>query len=130
MGPLLISMLSYPIFFFINYLEYFDKFINQLLGKNNNNFYKFTNNNFIFSVRAVLNIIVVESIRHFHKTIEKVFGSGVGNWFIIITLSQFHVLYYSSRPLPNIMAFPLGQYLLVYNYYIYETIIIFRFIKK
>lgn len=78
-----------------------------------NNFYKFTDYIFIFLVRAVLNIIVVESMKHFHKTIEKVFGSGVGNWFIIITSTQFHILYYSSRTLPNIMAFPLGQYLLI-----------------
>ncbi|VVC30835.1 Hypothetical protein CINCED_3A017881 [Cinara cedri] len=62
---------------------------------------------FLFSVRAILNLIVVESIKHFHKTIEKIFGSGVGNWFLIITSTQFHVMYYSSRPLPNIMAFPL-----------------------
>lgn len=57
----------------------------------------------------MLGIITVTSIKYFHKSIVKVFGKTVGNWFIIITSSQYHLLFYSSRPLPNIMAFPLGQ---------------------
>ncbi|XP_060859004.1 probable Dol-P-Man:Man(7)GlcNAc(2)-PP-Dol alpha-1,6-mannosyltransferase [Metopolophium dirhodum] len=88
LGPLFISMLSLP---FVSVLQYFQfsKMFSQLL------------------VRAVLSIVVVTSIKYFIKSIAKVFGNGVGNWFIILTASQYHLMFYSSRPLPNIMAFPL-----------------------
>ncbi|XP_025191081.1 probable Dol-P-Man:Man(7)GlcNAc(2)-PP-Dol alpha-1,6-mannosyltransferase isoform X2 [Melanaphis sacchari] len=88
LGPLFISILSFPFSIVFKYLQ-FNKMFNQLL------------------VRAVLSIVVVTSIKYFNKSISKVFGNGVGNWFIILTASQYHLMFYSSRPLPNIMAFPL-----------------------
>lgn len=88
-GPLFITIMSFP---FAMTLQCFhcNKFLTQLL------------------VRAVLGCVVVSSIKHFKNSISKVFGNSVGNWFVIITASQYHLMFYSSRPLPNIMAFPLG----------------------
>lgn len=57
----------------------------------------------------MLGAVVITSIKYFYKSIAKVFGKGVGDWFIVITASQYHLMFYSSRPLPNILAFPLGQ---------------------
>lgn len=87
-GPLFITIMSFP---FAMTLQCFhcNKFLTQLL------------------VRAVLGCVVVSSIKHFKNSISKVFGNSVGNWFVIITASQYHLMFYSSRPLPNIMAFPL-----------------------
>ncbi|XP_050439362.1 probable Dol-P-Man:Man(7)GlcNAc(2)-PP-Dol alpha-1,6-mannosyltransferase [Adelges cooleyi] len=87
-GPLVISMLSFPIFMILQFYAY-NKFISQLL------------------VRAVLGVVVITSIRYFQKSITKIFGKGVADWFIVVTASQYHLMFYSSRPLPNIFAFPL-----------------------
>ncbi|XP_050530832.1 probable Dol-P-Man:Man(7)GlcNAc(2)-PP-Dol alpha-1,6-mannosyltransferase isoform X2 [Daktulosphaira vitifoliae] len=87
-GPLVISALAYPVFIILKFYE-FNKFYSQIL------------------VRAVLGAIVITSIKYFQKSIKKVFGKGVARWFIVITASQYHLMFYSSRPLPNMLAFPL-----------------------
>lgn len=41
----------------------------------------------------------------FGRSVQKVFGSGAGIWYALFQASQFHVVYYASRTLPNMFAF-------------------------
>lgn len=66
--------------------------------------------------RAVVGAVNAFMLIEFRRKIEKVFGNRVSAWFMLITISQFHLIYYASRTLPNMMAMPLvlfafGQFL-------------------
>jgi alpha-1,6-mannosyltransferase len=61
------------------------------------------------TVRAVLGLCVIGAFRMFRQTIQLAFGHQLTNWFVAITVTQYHFMYYLSRPLPNIMALPLGE---------------------
>ncbi|XP_058221740.1 dol-P-Man:Man(7)GlcNAc(2)-PP-Dol alpha-1,6-mannosyltransferase isoform X1 [Rhododendron vialii] len=58
----------------------------------------------LFAVRLVLGCIILWTIRYFRIQIRKKFGGQVEAFFVILTGIQFHVLFYCTRPLPNIMA--------------------------
>jgi len=59
----------------------------------------------LFVVRFTLGIIVVVLLGRFCRQIAKLFGSkNIGLFFRCICISQFHLLFYASRPLPNIFA--------------------------
>jgi alpha-1,6-mannosyltransferase len=61
------------------------------------------------TVRAVLGLCVIGAFRMFRQTIQLAFGHQMTDWFVAITVTQYHFMYYLSRPLPNIMALPLGE---------------------
>jgi len=85
LGPLVLASASYP-FVKLATLSGCSKFISQLI------------------VRIVLGSILLKAFRCLSKTVSRRFGSEVALWMNLITLSQFHFLFYSSRPLPNILA--------------------------
>ncbi|KAK8376581.1 hypothetical protein O3P69_009892 [Scylla paramamosain] len=85
-GPIVVSGLAYPVFF----AQYV--------------------------VRGVLGLLVVLAWRRFRKQLEKLFGQSVTIWFTLITASQFHFMYYLSRPLPN--TFALVSALLAFSYWL------------
>nr|CAG4650094.1 EOG090X04MD [Sida crystallina] len=58
-------------------------------------------------VRCVLGCLVIWPLTRIRKRLEELLGDGLSSWFIFITLSQFHFIFYLSRPLPNTMALPL-----------------------
>ncbi|KAJ3680556.1 hypothetical protein LUZ60_016834 [Juncus effusus] len=59
----------------------------------------------LLTVRLVLGCLVLTSLRLFRIQVKKKFGQVVEAFFVILTAVQFHILFYSTRPLPNILAF-------------------------
>ncbi|KAJ9588694.1 hypothetical protein L9F63_018008, partial [Diploptera punctata] len=88
LGPLIISLLASPFVAIINMLG-LSKFYAQ------------------YVVRTVLGLCVLGAFQVLRKTVHSVFGRQLTNWFVAVTVTQYHFMYYLSRPLPNIMALPL-----------------------
>lgn len=66
-----------------------------------------------FLVRAVLGLLVIFAWRRFRQQLEINFGQSVTIWFTLITASQFHFMYYLSRPLPNTFALVSGNIVII-----------------
>ncbi|KAK4411155.1 Dol-P-Man:Man(7)GlcNAc(2)-PP-Dol alpha-1,6-mannosyltransferase [Sesamum angolense] len=87
----------------------------------------------LYAVRLVLGCMILSTLRFFRIQIRKNFGSQVEVFFVILTVLQFHVLFYCTRPLPNILAFGLvnlaygywfkGSFYAALNYLIFATIV-------
>ena len=60
-------------------------------------------------MRAVLGLTVIATLKLYKNALKSIFGAKLAKWFVIITVSQYHFMYYLSRPLPNTMAMPLGK---------------------
>ncbi|PSS24861.1 Dol-P-Man:Man(7)GlcNAc(2)-PP-Dol alpha-1,6-mannosyltransferase [Actinidia chinensis var. chinensis] len=58
----------------------------------------------LFAVRLVLGCLILWTFRYFRIQIRAKFGCQVEAFFVILTAIQFHVLFYCTRPLPNILA--------------------------
>lgn len=61
------------------------------------------------AVRAILGLFNAFCILSFRNGIAKAFGRTAANWYVVLQASQFHVMYYASRTLPNIYAFGLSM---------------------
>ncbi|XP_024530079.1 dol-P-Man:Man(7)GlcNAc(2)-PP-Dol alpha-1,6-mannosyltransferase isoform X3 [Selaginella moellendorffii] len=61
------------------------------------------------AVRLVLASIVLGSMSLMRRAISNEFGSTVAKAFTVITAVQFHLLFYCSRPLPNVFALACGK---------------------
>ncbi|ORY19400.1 Alg9-like mannosyltransferase family-domain-containing protein [Clohesyomyces aquaticus] len=59
-------------------------------------------------VRAVLGLLNAASLVWFGTRVRKAFGQGAAIWYALLQASQFHVIYYASRTLPNIFALVLS----------------------
>ena len=46
----------------------------------------------------------------FARGVKRAFGEWAGRWFMMLMCSQFHVMYYASRTLPNMFAFGLSEF--------------------
>lgn len=96
-GAWLVSILASPIVSIINFLN-----LPKICS--------------LFVVRLVLGCIILSTLRFFRLQIRRKFGRQVEAFFVILTVLQFHLLFYSTRPLPNILA--LGLVNMAYGYWL------------
>ncbi|KAF2421019.1 hypothetical protein EJ08DRAFT_597893 [Tothia fuscella] len=65
-----------------------------------------------FLVRAILGLTNAFALLSFRNALQRGFGKTTANWFIVLQVSQFHVMYYASRTLPNMFAFAITTFAL------------------
>ncbi|KAI4861781.1 glycosyltransferase family 22 protein [Hypoxylon rubiginosum] len=58
-------------------------------------------------VRGVLGLLNAGALLLFKSNVERAFGRSTARWYALLQLSQFHVLFYASRTLPNMFSFGL-----------------------
>ncbi|KAI9584906.1 probable Dol-P-Man:Man(7)GlcNAc(2)-PP-Dol alpha-1,6-mannosyltransferase isoform X1 [Glossina fuscipes] len=93
LGPLFIAILSSPFVMLFETLQ-INKFWTQ------------------YVVRAMLALIVSVAWSKWRQVVCNLYGSHVSLWLNLITLTQFHLMFYMSRTLPNIMVLPIVIYAL------------------
>lgn len=70
----------------------------------------------LFLVRLTLALTVIASWSQLRNALQKQFGNTFAWWFSLVTVTQYHFMFYMSRPLPNIMVLPLGKSIVTFLY--------------
>ncbi|KAK0746224.1 Alg9-like mannosyltransferase family-domain-containing protein [Schizothecium vesticola] len=60
-----------------------------------------------FVVRAILGLLNASCLLGFAHTLRRAYGAPTARWYLLLQASQFHVMFYASRTLPNMFAFSL-----------------------
>ncbi|KAH8306350.1 hypothetical protein KR018_008747 [Drosophila ironensis] len=94
-GPLVVSMLSAPFVLLFETLE-----INKFWAQ--------------YVVRLVLAGAISVAWNNLRQAVTKIYGVEVRLWFTAITITQFHFMFYMTRPLPNIFALPIVLFAIAY----------------
>ncbi|KAM0746843.1 Alg9-like mannosyltransferase [Meredithblackwellia eburnea MCA 4105] len=58
-------------------------------------------------IRLVLAILNCSALIFLKRRVKHAFGKKIARNFILLSVTQFHIMFYSSRTLPNMMALPL-----------------------
>ena len=62
------------------------------------------------SVRVMLGLFVLRSFLRFKTAVSRTLGKNTATWLTLLTVTQFHFMFYMSRPLPNTFALCFGEY--------------------
>lgn len=49
------------------------------------------------------------TLKRYKNNLVEAYGNDVGRWYILLLATQFHVIFYASRTLPNMFAFGLSE---------------------
>lgn len=60
-------------------------------------------------VRGVLGLFNAGALLVFKANVERAYGRSTGRWYALLQATQFHVIFYASRTLPNMFAFGLSE---------------------
>ncbi|KAI2028765.1 alpha-1,6- mannosyltransferase [Ophidiomyces ophidiicola] len=63
-------------------------------------------------VRGILGALNAVSLIAYARAVKRAFGREAGVWYTLLQASQFHVIYYASRTLPNMFAFGITTFAL------------------
>jgi alpha-1,6-mannosyltransferase len=80
-GPVLLAGLSQPIVHFLGFAHA------QLI------------------VRGLLGLFNSTALLIFRRRLSNAYGNGVSCWWTLMVVTQFHIVYYLTRTLPNMFAF-------------------------
>ncbi|XP_017057649.2 probable Dol-P-Man:Man(7)GlcNAc(2)-PP-Dol alpha-1,6-mannosyltransferase [Drosophila ficusphila] len=94
-GPLVVSMISAPFVLLFETLS-----INKFWAQ--------------YVVRLVLAGAISVAWNNLRQAVTKIYGVEVRLWFTAITITQFHFMFYMTRPLPNIFALPIVLFAIAY----------------
>ncbi|XP_020818354.1 probable Dol-P-Man:Man(7)GlcNAc(2)-PP-Dol alpha-1,6-mannosyltransferase [Drosophila serrata] len=94
-GPLVVSMLSAPFVLLFETLN-----VNKFWAQ--------------YVVRLVLAGAISVAWTNLRQAVTRIYGVEVRLWFTAITITQFHFMFYMTRPLPNMFALPIVLYAIAY----------------
>jgi alpha-1,6-mannosyltransferase len=60
-------------------------------------------------VRALLGLFNATCVLVFSQNLGRAYGRPTARWYLLLQASQFHVIFYASRTLPNMFAFGLSE---------------------